>query len=53
MKKFKCQLVRSQYQTVEFEAEDYETAKAMAPEMFAEDGGWIEYIDTYDLEEMK
>lgn len=53
MKKFRCQLVRSQYQTVEFQAEDLETAQDMASEMFAEDGGWIEYIDVYDLEELK
>ena len=53
MKKFKCQLVRSQYQTVEFEAEDLQTAEDIANQLFDDGGHWQEYVDVYDLEELK
>lgn len=53
MKKFKCVLVRSQYQTVEVEAEDYTKAEELAREMF--DGNSLlegEYVEVYDMEEV-
>lgn len=53
MKKFKCQLVRTQYQPVEFEAEDLEAAQEIANQLFDDGGHWQEYVDVYDLEELK
>jgi hypothetical protein len=51
MKKFKCILLRSQYQTVEVEAEDYEQAKENAWVLFDESKADATYVEVYDLME--
>jgi hypothetical protein len=54
MKKFKCVLVRSQYQTVELEAENWNEAEAKAVDLFDADSLLEEeYVEVYDLEEVK
>lgn len=53
MKRFRCQLVRSQYQNVEFEAESVEAAQDMAVELFDETKEHMTYVDLYDMEELK
>lgn len=53
MKKFKCILLRSQYQTVEVKAEDYEQAKENAWVLFEEDKVDATYVEVYDLTEVK
>ena len=52
MKKFKCILLRSQYQTVEVEAENYEQAKE-AWVLFDADKVDQTYIEVYDLTEVE
>lgn len=52
MKKFKCILLRSQYQTVEVEAEDYEQAQKNAWVLFDEDKVDATYVEVYDLDEI-
>jgi len=51
MKKFKCILLRSQYQTVEVEAENYEQAKENAWVLFDESKADATYVEVYDLME--
>lgn len=53
MKRFRCRIERSQFQTVEFEAEDYETAFELAHEMFDDTKEYREYIDVYSVEKIK
>lgn len=54
MPKFKCVLVRSQYQTIEVEAEDYIKAEELARDMFDYDRlTEEEHIEVYDIEEKK
>ena len=53
MKKFECILLRSQYQTVEIEAEDYEQAEENACELFDETKTDASYVEVYDLIEVK
>jgi hypothetical protein len=53
MKKFKCVLVRSQYQTVELEAKDWNEAEAKAVDLF--DADLLleeEYVEVYDMTEL-
>jgi len=55
MKKFKCVLLRSQYQTVVVEAEDYmdnDDVKNKAESMFDYDQPCEEYLEVYDMEEV-
>ena len=52
MKKFKCILLRSQYQTVEVETENYEQAKE-AWVLFDIDKVDQTYIEVYDLTEVE
>lgn len=55
MKKFKCVLVRTQYQTVVVEAEDYEEnddIKNKAEALFNYDIPCEEYLEVYDMEEI-
>jgi hypothetical protein len=53
MKKFKCILLRSQYQTVEVKAEDYEQAKENAWVLFDEAKVDATYVEVYDLTELE
>jgi hypothetical protein len=53
MKKFKCILLRSQYQTVEVEAEDYEQAQENAWVLFDEARVKETYVEVYDLTEVE
>jgi hypothetical protein len=53
MKKFKCILLRSQYQTVEVKAEDYEQAKENAWVLFDEAKVDATYVEVYDLIELE
>ena len=53
MKKFKCILLRSQYQTVEVEAENYEQAKENAWVLFDADKIDQTYVEVYDLTEVE
>jgi hypothetical protein len=55
MKKFKCVLLRSQYQTVVVEAEDYmdnDEIKNKAEALFNYDIPCEEYLEVYDMEEV-
>jgi hypothetical protein len=53
MKKFKCILLRSQYQTVEVKAEDYEQAQENAWVLFDADKVDQTYVEVYDLTEVE
>jgi hypothetical protein len=53
MKKFKCILLRSQYQTVEVEAEDYKQAEENAWVLFDESEVDDTYVEVYDLTEVE
>lgn len=52
MKKFKCTIVRTQYQTVEVEAESFGEAENVAQGMFDYDTPCEEYIEVYDMAEV-
>ncbi len=52
MKKFKCTIVRTQYQTVEVKAENYGEAENVAQGMFDYDTPCEEYIEVYDMTEV-
>lgn len=51
MNNYHCTLLRSQYQTVEVQAEDYEQAEAIAKGMFDELRINAEFIEIYDIVE--
>ena len=54
MKKFKCVLVRTQYQNVELEAEDWNEAEASAGDLFDVDKPIKEeYVEVYDMNEIE
>ena len=53
MKKFKCILVRTQYQTVVVKAKDWQEANELACERFDHDLLLDdEYVEVYDTEEV-
>jgi len=53
MKKFKCVLVRSQYQTLELEAEDFTQAKKNARFLFNQNKDYEQYIEVYECTEIE
>lgn len=53
MPRYKCVLLRSQYQTIELEADNYDVAIEQAREMFDYDRmPDAEYVEVYDIEEV-
>jgi hypothetical protein len=53
MPKYKCILLRSQYQTIEVEGKDYDDAEELARDMFnADQMIEEEYVEVYDMTEI-
>lgn len=52
MKKYRVVVLRSQYQTIVLDAENYEEAEEVACRLFDEDKIDYAFTETYDLEEV-
>jgi hypothetical protein len=52
MRKFKCVVVRSQYQTITIKAKNFADAKDKARFMFDPDKEYNQYVETYECNEV-